>query len=429
MQAVLLYGARPNDSLGERARAALTAHLAADGYTVTEVNLPTQKIGNCAGDFFCWMRSPGVCNVADDNRPIAAAMATADLLVYLTPITFGGYAADLKRMVDHQIQNIAPFFTQIHGETHHTRRYARYPDFLVVGWHNAPNPATEAVFRHLAWRNALNFYAPRYQVVTFTHVAEVDAPAWVRALHPVPAQPEAPLPVVAAAAPGTAPQRAVLLVGSPRTRKSTSHAWGSYLMERLAAHGVATETVFVYTALNNAEKMRALLAQVHAADLVVLAFPVYVDSLPAPVITLLERLAAPSAHTPTPVRLVALSNCGFPEVQHNATALAVCAQFAQASGMAWGGSLALGAGEGLVHGTPLAQLDGRAIPLKRALDVAASALAAGQAIPAEAQANLNRPFIPAWLYRLIGSLGWHLQARRYGMAGQLGRQPYIVPSR
>src|SRR5262245_16268805 len=66
--------------------------------------LREQKTGNCAGDFFRWVRSPGMCNIDDDNRLIAAKIMHSDLLIYITPVTFGGYSAELKHMVDHQIQ-------------------------------------------------------------------------------------------------------------------------------------------------------------------------------------------------------------------------------------------------------------------------------------------------------------------------------------
>ena len=64
-------------------------------------------------------------------------------------------------------------------------------------------------------------------------------------------------------------------------------------MEQLATRGVEIETIQVYTALNNTERMHCLLEKLDAADLTVLAFPLYVDSLPAPVIDLLERISAP----------------------------------------------------------------------------------------------------------------------------------------
>jgi multimeric flavodoxin WrbA len=118
-----------------------------------------KKIGNCAGDFFCWIRTPGMCNVNDDNRTIAEAIITSDLMVYLTPVTFGGYSSVLKSMVDHQMQNVSPFFAKVEGETHHAKRYQKNPDLLAVGWLDAPDAQSEAVFRHLVQRNALNWHS------------------------------------------------------------------------------------------------------------------------------------------------------------------------------------------------------------------------------------------------------------------------------
>lgn len=179
---------------------------------------------------------------------------------------------------------------------------------------------------------------------------------------------------------------------------------------------------------NNPSKMETLLTQIATTDLTVLAFPLYVDSLPAPVILLLERLAAQRAtHPASSTNFAALANCGFPEAHHNATALAICHQFAMQTNFNWHGSLALGAGEGLVHGTPLTELDGRAIPLTNALNLAAEALAQGQPIPQQAQDFISKPFIPAWMYRLMGGIGWRQQAKRWGAQKDLKKQPYVEP--
>ena len=179
--------------------------------------------------------------------------------------------------------------------------------------------------------------------------------------------------------------------------------------------------------------MKTLLEAVDAADLVLLAFPLYVDSLPAPTMEALERIAAHRAsNVGTDPRqthrqsFAAISNCGFPEADHNKTALAICANFARKAGFNWAGSLALGAGEGMIHGTPLNELDGRVIPLKKALDLAAEALAQGQSIPGEAQKLLAKPFIPAWIYRWMGIYGWRQQAKQYGTERNLKRQPYRI---
>ncbi len=155
MKTLILDGSRANDRQAVNITNALHKHLPnAETITVRE-----QKIGNCAGDFFCWVRNPGICNTNDDNRIIAEKIINSDLVIYLTPVTFGGYSSELKRMVDHQIQNILPFFAKVNGEVHHQKRYKQYPNMLTIGWMEEPDKQAEAIFRHLVHRNAINMYA------------------------------------------------------------------------------------------------------------------------------------------------------------------------------------------------------------------------------------------------------------------------------
>ena len=91
------------------------------------------------------------------------------------------------------------------------------------------------------------------------------------------------------------------------------------------------------------------------------------------------------------------------------------------------GSLALGAGQGMVHGAPLDEVGGQVIPLKKALESAAESLAQGQPIPAAAQKFIAKPFIPAWLYRLLGGVGSKQQAKRWGAQNDLWRETYSTP--
>ncbi len=90
----------------------------------------------------------------------------------------------------------------------------------------------------------------------------------------------------------TSIKRALLLVGSPRTRKSTSNSLGGYLFDQLGKHNIQTDTIYIHTTTHSAERTKAMLDAVDAADLVLLAFPLYVDSLPAPVMNALEIIAA-----------------------------------------------------------------------------------------------------------------------------------------
>lgn len=426
MKTLILDGSHVEDAMSSRISSALRAH-APRAETIV---LREQKIGNCAGDFFCWVRSPGLCNIDDDNRIIAEKIVQSDLLVYLTPVTFGGYSSALKRMVDHQIQNILPYFARIDGEIHHQPRYQRYPSLLTIGWMKQPDAQAEAVFRHLVQRNAINMYAPSSACELVTgEVFETDlnkqVKHWLQRVTDGPAASAPALPETAAISTESASiRRVVLLVGSPRTKKSTSASLGGYLMEQLGARGIETETIQIYTAFNSPDRTRAALEKLDSADLAVLAFPLYVDSLPAPLIAALEKIAKHRAGKHLHQRFAAIANCGFPEASHNDTALAICEQFARQTGLTWLGSLALGGGEGIVHGRPLTELDGRAIPLIKSLDLAAEALALGMPVPQAARDLLAKPVTPNWVYQLVGYFGWQQQARDYGMQKSIRRQPY-----
>ena len=282
MKATILDGSHENDRTGECALAALMAELQVQGWNVEHIVLRDKEIGPCAGDFFCWIRTPGTCMLDDDNRAIAAAVVASDLMVYLTPVTFGGYSSALKRMVDHQIQNISPYFAKVEGETHHQKRYERNPDFLAVGWMDAPDAETEGVFRHLVQRNAINFFAQKSAsgVVLDGQSVEVmraSMRAWLGELDNGLASGPANLPArndasaVLGAGSGKAAfeiRRALLLVGSPKTRKSTSYLLGEYLLDKLGARSIETETIYLHTSVRSPEKMQALLEAVDAADLV-----------------------------------------------------------------------------------------------------------------------------------------------------------------
>lgn len=431
MKTLILDGSFEGDRTGECVHRTLTTELKAQRWDVEHILLRDKKIGNCAGDFFCWVRNPGMCNTNDDNRIIAERIIQSDLVIYLTPVTFGGYSSELKRMVDHQIQNILPFFAKVNGEVHHQKRYKQYPNMLTIGWMDEPNAQAEAIFRHLVHRNAINMYAKTSVcglVIGTQPKADLDSQMefWLEAIASGSNSPVPALPSIDLSYSETAPvKNAVLLVGSPRTKKSTSASLGGYLFERLEARGVKTQTIQIYTSINSKERMKAMYEAIENADLVMLAFPLYVDSLPAPVIVALERITAHRKDVHSPIRFSAIANCGFPGANHNDTALAISSEFARQNGLTWMGGLALGAGEGIVHGVPLNEMDGRAIPLKQSLELTAEALANGRPIPKSARDLLAKPVIPDWMYTFMGKFGWEQRAKRYGVNRIIKRQPYL----
>lgn len=224
----------------------------------------------------------------------------------------------------------------------------------------------------------------------------------------------------------TSPKTALLLIGSAKPAgESSSEALGGYLAQKLEERGVAVTTMHVARALRTEARVAALLDAVDRSDLLILAFPLYVDSLPYLATEALERIAAhrQAQPAPSPASFLAVANCGFPEAHHNDTALAICGQFAAAAGFRWAGGLALGAG-GAVNGRDLGEAGGMVHNVVRSLDLAAAALVAGETVPEEAAALMSRPMMPARMYTLAGDMGWRKQAWDNGVYRQLRARPF-----
>ncbi len=222
-------------------------------------------------------------------------------------------------------------------------------------------------------------------------------------------------------------RKALLLVGSPRDKRSTSYSVGSYLMDKLKGEeggeeeGFETGYAHIQASLKEREGKEGLLASIDEADVLILAFPLYVDSLPAAVIRLMEIMGARKrAKEQT---LAAIVNCGFPETSHNDTAVAIVREFARQAGFNWAGAIAFGQG-GVVAARPLNEHGGPTQVISKALALAAQALRESRQIPEEARELLRKPFIPKTLYVRVGDIGWKLEARKNKAQKKLYDKPY-----
>lgn len=218
---------------------------------------------------------------------------------------------------------------------------------------------------------------------------------------------------------------ALLLVGSPKGRDSASFRLASRLAAELRGRGAAVADAMVHRALRSEEDTARLLDAWEAAELVLLAFPLYVDALPAPVTRLLELAAsrrAGAAPTPSSRRLAVVVQCGFPETFQCGTAIEICRLFALRTGMRWAGALAMGMGGAV--GEEIRKTPGGGRNIVRAIGMAADALAGGGDIPAEASALFGRPLMPRWLYILGGNLGWRRLMWRNRARRPIGYRPF-----
>lgn len=220
-------------------------------------------------------------------------------------------------------------------------------------------------------------------------------------------------------------KKALLLIGSPKAKNSTSEALGDCLLNRLGKKGYECKKLAIASTLRN--NVQVLLDSVQEADTIILSFPIYVDCLPAPVIKAMELIAdnRRAIKSDKKQSIISITNCGFPEAFHNNTAIKICKSFADKNDFVWLGGFAMGCGPA-INGKPVEQLGGMTRNIVRAMDMAAEAISRGEVISTEAFKLMSSKLMPVFLYTAVGNAGWKTQAKRFNANKKLYEKPYRV---
>jgi len=437
-QIVLLDGTAIGDDTLTSAFSVLTDVLGQDDCKVKHVPLRDIKIAHCIGCFGCWVKTPGVCVHPDPGREIIQTMIQSEEVILFTPVTYGGYSSTLKIIVDRFIPLILPFFGKYHGETHHTLRYSKYPRFVGIGIQQHDSKQEASVFKTLVGRNAINFHASTFSAEVFR--VDDDREVLEQGMKQVLSRSDS-LPVAdgikkrlhTTMTPSHADQQgetgnALLIVGSPKIKeRSTSSIMGEYLTEVLATRGWKSEKLTLNASLNRENGQAKLCSAVDRADLIILAFPLYIDALPYLVTKSLEVIARHlrTSKNRSPQRLLTIVNNGFPEAHQNALALAICRSFAEQCGIGWAGGLAMGAGEVLGGGQLLTEPKRSGPPVRHVIEAMIKAgedLARGSGLSSDAQRLISKVPIPVvssgvwrWMFQRFAALFWKRMARENGI--------------
>jgi multimeric flavodoxin WrbA len=168
MKILVLDGSLTKDSDIERIYSSIIEELESKGFEIETILLQNVNAAPCQGCFDCWIKTPGECRTDDDGREIAKKMVQSNLIIHFTPITFGGYSSELKKVIDRFIPTILPFFSKREGETHHQYRYENRASIIAIGFLNEPDEEQELTFKELVYRNSLNMGAPIHEALIYS---------------------------------------------------------------------------------------------------------------------------------------------------------------------------------------------------------------------------------------------------------------------
>ena len=131
------------------------------------------KYAPCQGCFCCWTKHPAECFMKDALQQACRIIGQADELVIVTRNLYGGYAADIKNVLDRSIGTSTPFSTYRGRQMHHTLRYGKHGLWKVIVYGEITE-AEKATFRYMAERNAVNDGFERSEVRFLENLSELE---------------------------------------------------------------------------------------------------------------------------------------------------------------------------------------------------------------------------------------------------------------
>ncbi|BES65646.1 hypothetical protein SANA_20850 [Gottschalkiaceae bacterium SANA] len=168
MRAVILDGHSVKIQLGE----ILLKELEAQNWEVESFFLSDMEIMPCRSCGSCGTKTPGTCVLKDEMEQILPSLANCDVMIFFTPIQFGGYSAALKKAVDRLMTMCLPLY-QVRGD--HLLHPTRYGNKRLMGLGTYRQcDGEEAVnFELLVERNALNMMCPAFSHHVFCPKLEI----------------------------------------------------------------------------------------------------------------------------------------------------------------------------------------------------------------------------------------------------------------
>lgn len=200
----------------------------------------------------------------------------------------------------------------------------------------------------------------------------------------------------------------LLFMGSPR-KNGTSFSFARTFKLLTESRGNEAEIIPIYDYFNGKRDWGELENLLSGSAIIGLISPLYVDSLPYPVIWFLEKLSADFRGELKGKNFFALGQCGFPDTTMLEPLLGSCRLFAQTTEMNWLGGLGYGGGP-MINGAHLENLGRKGKKITASFNLVLDDIFAGKPISAYVQDKLTMKF-PRILQRPLAAVMNH-QARK-----------------
>ena len=132
--------------------------------------LHQMDLHHCLGCWTCWWKTPGRCAIEDDADKIFKSVINSDFIIFASPLMAGFTSSALKKITDRLIVLLHPYIQLINGESHHKKRYNKYPDFgLLVEKEADTDDEDLKIISDIYDRFAINFHSRKKYMKIIHH--------------------------------------------------------------------------------------------------------------------------------------------------------------------------------------------------------------------------------------------------------------------
>jgi len=194
-----------------------------------------------------------------------------------------------------------------------------------------------------------------------------------------------------------------LINGSPKVKKSASEHILASLKSLLPEDSEFEEFRLNHTKLTDTDLMK-----IAGLDILIFAFPLYVDGIPSHLLHCLYQMETYlNINKVKEIKVFAIVNCGFYEGHQASIALDLMKNWCSKAKLEWGQGVGIGGGGFLasLEGSPKNQG-----PVKNLYD-ALKSLAVNMSLQHENENIYTVPNFPRVIYALGGNMGWRKQIK------------------
>lgn len=208
--------------------------------------------------------------------------------------------------------------------------------------------------------------------------------------------------------------RIAFINGSPKRRNSASQV----LLDDLKVC-VSTKHEIVNIKLHTSVVSDETLEQLNSMDALVFAFPLYVDGVPAHLLSCLIQIEKSNIKNKN-IQIYGIVNCGFYEGKQADQAMRVLKNWCAKAGFVWGTGVGVGGGGSLAMMAGLKFGTGPKAPIDKTLGVLAEKMVTKQSC----EDLYTSVGFPRFLYILAAHSGWRQMIKANGgKKKDLGKRP------